>query len=165
MRLGGDSQQTFGHCALCIHPAVEPMATPSGHVYCKECIVEFLLTKTQELKRQKEAFEEQEKNKGVSCTSISAGEEHNMYTSAGIYSYRTRGGSGLCTLVLYTHEQYGCSSNRQQGLYAGARTYDTRYLACHNGCTRITGILITRSHQHGTSPAALQQHWQPLGSH
>eukprot|EP00904_Undaria_pinnatifida_P013601 jgi/Undpi1/9371/HiC_scaffold_26.g11829.m1 len=39
------------------------MATPSGHVYCKECIVEFLLTKTQELKRQKEAFEEQEKNK------------------------------------------------------------------------------------------------------
>ena len=65
MRLGGDSQQTFGHCALCIHPAVEPMATPSGHVYCKECIVEFLLTKTQELKRQREAFEEQERTKGM----------------------------------------------------------------------------------------------------
>ena len=65
VRLGGDSQQTFGHCALCIHPAVEPMATPSGHIYCKECIVEFLLAKTQELKRQREAFEEQEKNKGA----------------------------------------------------------------------------------------------------
>lgn len=65
MRLGGDSQQTFGHCSLCIHPAVEPMATPSGHVYCKECIVEFLLTKTQELKRQREAFEAQQKDQGV----------------------------------------------------------------------------------------------------
>lgn len=64
VRLGGDSQQTFGHCSLCIHPAVEPMATPSGHVYCKECIVEFLLAKTQELRRQREAFEAQEKSQG-----------------------------------------------------------------------------------------------------
>lgn len=64
LRLGGDSQMTFGHCALCIHPAVEPMATPSGHIYCKECIVEFLLAKTQELKRQKEAFGAQETAKG-----------------------------------------------------------------------------------------------------
>lgn len=64
VRLGGDSQMTFGHCALCVHPAVDPMATPSGHIYCKECIVEFLLAKTQELKRQKEAFEAQEKAKG-----------------------------------------------------------------------------------------------------
>lgn len=70
VRLGGDSQQTFGHCSLCIHPAVEPMATPSGHVYCKECIVEFLLAKTQELRRQREAFEAQEKTQGelISCT-------------------------------------------------------------------------------------------------
>ncbi|CAN0175410.1 unnamed protein product [Scytosiphon promiscuus] len=65
VRLGGDSQQTFGHCCLCIHPAVEPMATPSGHVYCKECIVEYLLAKTQELKRQREAFEAQEKSKAT----------------------------------------------------------------------------------------------------
>lgn len=64
VRLGGDSQQTFGHCSLCIHPAVEPMATPSGHVYCKECIVEFLLAKTKELRRQKEAFEAQQKTQG-----------------------------------------------------------------------------------------------------
>lgn len=41
------------------------MATPSGHLYCKECIVEYLLAKTQELKRQREAFEAQEKNQGV----------------------------------------------------------------------------------------------------
>lgn len=67
VRLGGDSQQTFGHCSLCIHPAVEPMATPSGHIYCKECIVEFLLAKTQELRRQREAFEAQEKSQGVLC--------------------------------------------------------------------------------------------------
>ncbi|CAM9216970.1 unnamed protein product [Pylaiella littoralis] len=65
VRLGGDSQQTFGHCSLCVHPAVEPMATPSGHVYCKECIVEFLLTKTQQLKRQREAFEAQEKSQAT----------------------------------------------------------------------------------------------------
>ncbi|CAM9865480.1 unnamed protein product [Ectocarpus sp. 6 AP-2014] len=72
VRLGGDSQQTFGHCSLCIHPAVEPMATPSGHVYCKECIVEFLLTKTQELKRQREAFEAQQKDQATDEVSADA---------------------------------------------------------------------------------------------
>lgn len=81
MRLGGDSQQTFGHCALCIHPAVEPMATPSGHVYCKECIVEFLLTKTQELKRQREAFEEQEKNKVTEEATADEGRRVEAQTS------------------------------------------------------------------------------------
>lgn len=71
VRLGGDSHLTFGHCALCIHPAMDPMASPSGHLYCKECIVEYLLLKTQELKRQKEAFEEQQKAKGEQGTQLS----------------------------------------------------------------------------------------------
>eukprot|EP00903_Cladosiphon_okamuranus_P017036 g15701.t1 len=84
VRLGGDSQHTFGHCALCVHPAVEPMATPSGHVYCKECIVEFLLAKTQELRRQREAFEAQERTRATEEIGLDASrkvEETNDFMS------------------------------------------------------------------------------------
>ncbi|CAM9960550.1 unnamed protein product [Choristocarpus tenellus] len=64
LRLGSDSQQPFGHCSLCVHPSVDPMATPSGHIYCRECIVGYLLARTQELKKQKAAYEAQETAKG-----------------------------------------------------------------------------------------------------
>jgi nitric oxide synthase-interacting protein len=57
-RLNGISQYTFGHCALSLHSAKEkPVATPSGHIYEKAAILEYLLTKTQELKQQKHEFE------------------------------------------------------------------------------------------------------------
>ncbi|CAN0250942.1 unnamed protein product [Discosporangium mesarthrocarpum] len=37
------------------------MATPSGHMYCRECIVGYLLAQTQEIKRQRAAYEAQER--------------------------------------------------------------------------------------------------------
>ena len=57
-RLGGASQLSFGHCALSLHPAKEqPVATTSGFVYERAAILEYLLTKTQELKQQQREYE------------------------------------------------------------------------------------------------------------
>jgi hypothetical protein len=50
-RFGVDSQLPFGYCALTLAPVVEPVVTPSGHIYSREAIFEHMLTKNQELKR------------------------------------------------------------------------------------------------------------------
>ncbi|KAG5186762.1 hypothetical protein JKP88DRAFT_308871, partial [Tribonema minus] len=60
VRVGVDSQLPFGNCAMCLRLAKEPMATPSGHIYCRECILEYLLVKTKDLKRQRAAYEAQQ---------------------------------------------------------------------------------------------------------
>lgn len=50
IRLSTESQRKFGDCCLSLSPAVDPVATPSGHVYSREAIVSYLLTKTKEYK-------------------------------------------------------------------------------------------------------------------
>jgi len=55
-----DSQLPFGYCALTLCPVVEPVVTPSGHMYSREAIFEYLLAKTQELKRQQARYDAQE---------------------------------------------------------------------------------------------------------
>lgn len=58
LRLNGISQLSFGDCALSLHAAVEqPVATPSGCIYERSAILEYLLTKTQELKQQQQDYE------------------------------------------------------------------------------------------------------------
>ena len=49
-RLGTASHRRFGDCALSLTPAVDPVCTPSGNIYSREAIVQYLLTKTTELK-------------------------------------------------------------------------------------------------------------------
>jgi len=57
-RLNGISQYVFGDCALSLHSAEEhPVATPSGYIYEKAAILEYLLTKTQQLKKEKQEYE------------------------------------------------------------------------------------------------------------
>lgn len=56
-RLTTESQLPFGYCCLSSSPAVEAVATPSGHIYEREAIVSYLLTKSGELKREKKEYE------------------------------------------------------------------------------------------------------------
>ncbi|CAM9561846.1 unnamed protein product, partial [Heterosigma akashiwo] len=60
LRFGADSQQPFGNCYLCLQRVRDPMASPSGHLYCKECIFQYLMTRTKELKRQRRRYEAQQ---------------------------------------------------------------------------------------------------------
>ena len=59
-RLGGDSQLPFGYCALSLAPAEDPVVSPSGRLYSREFILEYILTKNQELKKQQREYEAQQ---------------------------------------------------------------------------------------------------------
>ncbi len=61
-RLGTESQLPFGYCSLSMHPAEEAVVSPSGHIYSREYILEYLLTKSKELKKLTKSFETQEVN-------------------------------------------------------------------------------------------------------
>lgn len=56
-RLTTDSQLKFGDCCLQLEPAKDPVATPSGHIYSREAIVSYLLSKTQGIQEQKKQYE------------------------------------------------------------------------------------------------------------
>lgn len=56
-RLVKDAQVQFGYCRLSLQPAVDPVATPSGNIYSREYILEYLLTKKKDLKRQRAQYE------------------------------------------------------------------------------------------------------------
>ncbi|KAL9180704.1 hypothetical protein ACHAXT_011157 [Thalassiosira profunda] len=58
-RLTTASQLPFGHCCLSLSPidAGDAVATPSGHIYSREAIVQYLLTKNGELKKEKAEYE------------------------------------------------------------------------------------------------------------
>jgi nitric oxide synthase-interacting protein len=59
-RLSSDSQLPFGHCCLSLHPVRDAVISPSGHIYEREVILEYLLNKTRELKLQHQAYEEEQ---------------------------------------------------------------------------------------------------------
>ena len=56
-RLSSDSQLKFGDCSLGISEAQDPVATPSGHIYSREAILQYLLTKTVEVRKAQENYE------------------------------------------------------------------------------------------------------------
>jgi len=59
-RLGKDSMKHFDACSLCLQPAVDPLCCAQGHLYCKECIYENILSQKKEIKRNKRKFDEQQ---------------------------------------------------------------------------------------------------------
>eukprot|EP00742_Colponemidia_sp_Colp-10_P004361 GILJ01004653.1.p1 GENE.GILJ01004653.1~~GILJ01004653.1.p1 ORF type:complete len:314 (-),score=52.31 GILJ01004653.1:145-1029(-) len=60
-RIGRDSMKKFDCCHLCLHPVTNPVACPQGHLFCKECIFEALLTQKKEIKRAEKKFEADQK--------------------------------------------------------------------------------------------------------
>jgi len=60
-RLGNDSMKEFDCCGLCMGKLIDPLCCPKGHLFCKECIYEFLLAQKKEIAKQTELFEEQQR--------------------------------------------------------------------------------------------------------
>lgn len=60
VRYGVDSQLPFGYCSLTLSPVEDPVVTPSGHLYSRAPMFEYLLKKKQDLKRQAARFEAQQ---------------------------------------------------------------------------------------------------------
>lgn len=64
-RFGTESQLPFGHCCLSLHPAEDPVISPSGHLYSREAILEYLLLKAKELKKTTKLHEAQQNQERV----------------------------------------------------------------------------------------------------
>jgi len=60
VRLGTDSQLPFGYCSISIHPVDDPVVSPSGHIYSREAILQYLLNKMQEIKDQQTSYDNQQ---------------------------------------------------------------------------------------------------------
>ena len=50
-RLGKDSIKPFDVCCLCLKPFIDPMCCQKGHTFCKECILECLLSQKKDNQR------------------------------------------------------------------------------------------------------------------
>ncbi|KAL5697554.1 E3 ubiquitin-protein ligase csu1 [Ranunculus cassubicifolius] len=64
-RLGKDSIKPFDACSLCLKPFIDPLCCQKGHVFCKECILECLLSQKKDIQRKLAAHslqQTQEKN-------------------------------------------------------------------------------------------------------
>ncbi len=59
-RLGADSQLPFGYCAISMYPAEDAVISPSGHLYSRESILEYLLSTSRKMKRQQQQYDEQQ---------------------------------------------------------------------------------------------------------
>ena len=56
-RFGKDALIRFGYCSLSLNRAKDPLVSPSGYIYCKECIYENLLAQKQQIQQNKLAYE------------------------------------------------------------------------------------------------------------
>ncbi|XP_071716918.1 E3 ubiquitin-protein ligase CSU1 [Rutidosis leptorrhynchoides] len=54
-RLGKDSIKPFDTCSLCLKPFIDPLCCQKGHVFCKECIFECLLSQKKDIQRKQAA--------------------------------------------------------------------------------------------------------------
>ena len=64
-RVTKDSFLEFGDCGLCLKQSKNPVITPYGYIYCKECILENILKQKKEIKKKQEEFEIQLKNENL----------------------------------------------------------------------------------------------------
>jgi nitric oxide synthase-interacting protein len=60
-RIGSDSVKNFDSCSLCLQTAIEPVCCKKGHLFCKECIYEYLLNQKNEIQKLLKKYEEQQK--------------------------------------------------------------------------------------------------------
>lgn len=76
-RLGTESQLPFGYCPLTTTPIDDCVISPSGRLYSREAILEYLLNKTKELKHQTELYRQQEET-NVAKKELELSDENEM---------------------------------------------------------------------------------------
>ena len=72
-RMGQDGGTPFGHCWLSLQPVVEPVASPSGHLYSREAILEYLVAKKDALAKQRDAYNAQQAARAAQAEEVAGG--------------------------------------------------------------------------------------------
>ncbi|KAL1903114.1 hypothetical protein Sste5346_000398 [Sporothrix stenoceras] len=62
-RLTRDSFLPFASCSLCLELAEDPVACPSGDIFCRECALNNILSQKKEMRRLEKAREQEEKER------------------------------------------------------------------------------------------------------
>lgn len=57
-RIGLDSQRKFEMCHLCLYKVQSPMCCDKGHIFCRNCLIEYLATEKLRLKRLYDEYQE-----------------------------------------------------------------------------------------------------------
>lgn len=62
-RLGGETLRRFEDCWLCLRPAVNPVCTLGGYIYCRTCLMVNLATQKEENDRRFQQWEAEERER------------------------------------------------------------------------------------------------------
>lgn len=76
-RVGKDSVKDFDCCSLTIQPCVNPVVTPSGYLFDKEAILEYIITKKNEYFRKLKEYEKQKRKEETELAELAAAEERS----------------------------------------------------------------------------------------
>ena len=77
--LDSDSMKDIDACSLSLQPCAAPMVTPTGVLYDKQVLIEYILSRKKEIEREQKAWEAQQAN-DVSEAQAAAAAAHEPHT-------------------------------------------------------------------------------------
>lgn len=77
LRFGKDGVKDFDCCSLSLHPCRDPVVTPDGYLFDKESILEYIITKKNEINRKIKEYEKQCKKEQNELAELGAAEHRS----------------------------------------------------------------------------------------
>ncbi|XP_063847086.1 nitric oxide synthase-interacting protein homolog [Scylla paramamosain] len=77
LRYGKDGVKDFDCCSLSLHPCRDPVVTPEGHLFDKEAILEYIISKKNEISRKMKEYERQCKQEQTELAELSEAENRS----------------------------------------------------------------------------------------
>ncbi|KAL3189929.1 hypothetical protein MRX96_020267 [Rhipicephalus microplus] len=81
MRLGKDAVKDFDCCCLSLQPCRNPVITPEGYLYDKECILEYIIKQKTENARLLKEYEAEQRREAKELQELALAEERSMAES------------------------------------------------------------------------------------
>ncbi|KAK7076894.1 hypothetical protein SK128_002408 [Halocaridina rubra] len=78
VRYGKDGVKDFDCCSLSLHPCRDPVITPDGYLFDRESILEYIITKKNEINRKIKEFEKQCKKEENELAELGAAEHRSQ---------------------------------------------------------------------------------------
>ncbi|XP_059473722.1 nitric oxide synthase-interacting protein homolog isoform X2 [Neocloeon triangulifer] len=76
-RVGKDSIKDFDCCSLTLQPCREPLVSPEGHIFDKEAIYKYIITKKNEYSRKLKEYERQKKKEQSEVDALAEAEKQS----------------------------------------------------------------------------------------
>ncbi|XKL59285.1 hypothetical protein PGB90_000301 [Kerria lacca] len=80
-RIGKDSVKDFDCCCLTLQPCKNPVVTREGYLYDKEALLEYIITKKNEISRRLKEYEKQRKKEKMELAELAAAEKRSKIES------------------------------------------------------------------------------------